>query len=484
MPKQNLPGQSYNQTMQSALRGFNPVRQIEEPRALRLHEMGITTKHQVYIGLGDGRYKEFALTGAVTATTTTKPGPVYGPHVLATTAGLGADHTTSGLTAGQVLRSTGATTAAFQNLVATDLPSHVIATTAGLGSQHSVSGLTAGQYLRATGATTAAFQTIPASDLPAHDLLGTIHGDTAAAAVQADDIIFGVDSGGGVIKWTRKGIGGGYNLLGRNGAGHLDYVFANPAGIAATIDGASFAKGDILYAPTANPGLAALPIGTTAYPLTVVAGLPAYAQLTTAGIADLAVTTGKIATIAVTIPKLAMGTVPRIIRGDNMLQDGAFEVDQDGDGIPDWWQYTANAAATRTLNGTDSVAGGKCLQIARSDTSVIDQYALFNMVPGYPTLLPINRVLTYNWAIWTKRTNGILAGNSCQLILIEYDLTPAYLSAIVLGTITPGTSWAQTTGTVGSGTFNAATKYVQFLLRDNSTNTGATNRYDAVLFYI
>src|SRR3990167_4154833 len=35
-------------------------------------------------------------------------------HVLATTAGLGASHTTSGLTAGQVLRATGATTAAFQ----------------------------------------------------------------------------------------------------------------------------------------------------------------------------------------------------------------------------------------------------------------------------------------------------------------------------------------------------------------------------------
>lgn len=44
-------------------------------------------------------------------------------HVLADTSGLGSGHTSSGLTAGQVLRATGATTAAFQSLVAADIPS-------------------------------------------------------------------------------------------------------------------------------------------------------------------------------------------------------------------------------------------------------------------------------------------------------------------------------------------------------------------------
>lgn len=42
---------------------------------------------------------------------------------------------------------------------------HVLASTTGLGSEHTVTGLTAGQFLRATGATTAAFQTIQDSDL-------------------------------------------------------------------------------------------------------------------------------------------------------------------------------------------------------------------------------------------------------------------------------------------------------------------------------
>lgn len=45
---------------------------------------------------------------------------------------------------------------------------HALAGTGGLGTDHTVTGLTAGQYLRATGATTAAFQTIPAGDLPDH----------------------------------------------------------------------------------------------------------------------------------------------------------------------------------------------------------------------------------------------------------------------------------------------------------------------------
>ncbi len=45
-----------------------------------------------------------------------------GSHVIADTTGLGPDHTTSGLTAGQVLRATAATTAAFQSLVAGDIP--------------------------------------------------------------------------------------------------------------------------------------------------------------------------------------------------------------------------------------------------------------------------------------------------------------------------------------------------------------------------
>jgi len=43
-------------------------------------------------------------------------------HVLATTSGIGAEHRVSGLTTGQVLRATGATTAAFESLLVTDLP--------------------------------------------------------------------------------------------------------------------------------------------------------------------------------------------------------------------------------------------------------------------------------------------------------------------------------------------------------------------------
>lgn len=98
-------------------------------------------------------------------------------HVLATNAGLGADHTISGATSGHVLRASGATTAAFAQLQHSDLggvsanqhhnQSHVLASTSGLGADHTVAGLTARQVLIATGASTALFRALEDADIPA-----------------------------------------------------------------------------------------------------------------------------------------------------------------------------------------------------------------------------------------------------------------------------------------------------------------------------
>lgn len=77
-------------------------------------------------------------------------------HVLATTAGLGGDHTTSGLTAGQVLRATGATTAAFQAIQASDLPIHASAHEAGGADQvshDSLTGFVADEHIAHSGVT-------------------------------------------------------------------------------------------------------------------------------------------------------------------------------------------------------------------------------------------------------------------------------------------------------------------------------------------
>lgn len=65
--------------------------------------------------------------------------------------------------------------------------SHVLATTSGLGSEHTVSGLAEGQFLRATGATTAAFQTIQDSDLGSGtaDSSSYLRGDRTWATITA-----------------------------------------------------------------------------------------------------------------------------------------------------------------------------------------------------------------------------------------------------------------------------------------------------------
>lgn len=135
-------------------------------------------------------------------------------HVLATAAGLGADHTVSGLTAGFVLQALTATTAAFAQLSHANLSNltvgdphtqyllsggdtvtghilanpgitfdgvdldqhvlnvnahhnqqHVIATTSGLGPDHSATGLTAGHVLRAISSTNASFSQLLHSEL-------------------------------------------------------------------------------------------------------------------------------------------------------------------------------------------------------------------------------------------------------------------------------------------------------------------------------
>ena len=100
-------------------------------------------------------------------------------------------------------------------------------------------------------------------------------------------------------------------------------------------------------------------------------------------------------------------------------------------------------------------------------------------------MIPIDRAKTYSWGLYTKRTNAVLAGNSVLLVLVEYDRTFAATgTTITLATIVPGTTWAETTGTVGAATFNAATAYVQVLIRDNSSATGAVNLIDGVAFYL
>jgi hypothetical protein len=96
-------------------------------------------------------------------------------HVLATNSALGPDHTMSGAAAGQVLRATSATAAAFAQLQHTDLGNvlpdqhhaevHVLATNSGLGPDHTMSGAAVGQVLRASSATAANFQALNHTDL-------------------------------------------------------------------------------------------------------------------------------------------------------------------------------------------------------------------------------------------------------------------------------------------------------------------------------
>jgi len=84
-----------------------------------------------------------------------------------------------------------ATTKKWEPTAAGAPSDHVIATTAGLGASHTTSGLTAGQVLRATGATTAAFQALSGTDIPHTVLDASSHSDTAAQTPTRGSLIYG-----------------------------------------------------------------------------------------------------------------------------------------------------------------------------------------------------------------------------------------------------------------------------------------------------
>ncbi|RIK41596.1 MAG: hypothetical protein DCC55_11305, partial [Chloroflexi bacterium] len=106
-----------------------------------------------------------------------------------------ANHTVSGLTAGQALLATSATTFAFGSYSHTNLTNvtadqhhnqvHVLATNSGLGADHTISGAATGHVLRATSATAAAFAQLQHSDLggvtanqhhnQVHNIIGSDH---------------------------------------------------------------------------------------------------------------------------------------------------------------------------------------------------------------------------------------------------------------------------------------------------------------------
>lgn len=107
-------------------------------------------------------------------------------------------------TLGMILVSNGQGSATFQPSGTAPPNAHVLATTTGLGPQHTTSGLTAGMLLRATGATTAAFANVTAADINP----GVFPNGTFQFAVGGGALIVGPDPGGSEI----FRVGGSINL--------------------------------------------------------------------------------------------------------------------------------------------------------------------------------------------------------------------------------------------------------------------------------
>ncbi len=128
-----------------------------------------------------------------------EPAGTPGAHTIADTTGLGASHTTSGLTAGMVLRATAATTAAFQLLVASDIPNLDTAK------------ITTGTWANARVAAGNVTQHEAALTILVSQLSGTVaatQGGTGIASPTSGNLILG--AGGSAMTQLAFGAAGGY----------------------------------------------------------------------------------------------------------------------------------------------------------------------------------------------------------------------------------------------------------------------------------
>ena len=201
-------------------------------------------------------------------------------------------------TSGQYVRSDG-TDALWAAILDGDLPSsiardselhsaaHVLANTSGLGADHTTSGLTAGQVLRATGAAAAAFTSIQDADLPATIARDSeLHAQSHGEADHTGDVIpdatqvFGANfydiseiaapanPGAGVVRvYAKTGTG---ELCSRDSAGSENCMSTGSGGanhnlLSAThsdTTAGTVARGDLVVGQSATPSWQRLAIGT------------------------------------------------------------------------------------------------------------------------------------------------------------------------------------------------------------------------------
>lgn len=243
-------------------------------------------------------------------------------HVLATTSGLGADHTVSGLTAGYVLRASGGTTAAFAAIQDADLPATIVRTSRQINSG---AGLTGGGNLGAdltlnVGAGT--LITVGADDVgitagSAYQYIGTGSG-TAAAWQNLSGL-----AGDGLTHATGAlAVGAGLGIT----VNTNDVALTTPGTL--TVATANAASGSHTHAITSssNPGANAVLLASTG------SGGLTLQTLTVQG--NLDVTSGGDLTVGV---NLLFVDVSQLSVGINGAPDPQFALDVFGPARAEYW---------------------------------------------------------------------------------------------------------------------------------------------------
>lgn len=153
---------------------------------------------------------------------------------------------------------------------------------------------------------------------------------------------------------------------------------------------------------------------------------------------------------------------------ENILHNGYFEEDIDGDGIPDFWEDISSGSGSISLTTSDSNKGGKCLKLSHGN-------GLDNPAKTRSTLIPVKPSQKYFFSVDAKRVSG---DSPLYAYVYWYERdgsTPA--GSFSLPT-TISSSWATYSGQTTSPS-NAY--FARIILVAQSTSSTGEVRYDNVI---
>lgn len=155
---------------------------------------------------------------------------------------------------------------------------------------------------------------------------------------------------------------------------------------------------------------------------------------------------------------------------NNLITDGSFETDSDGDGVADGWLSSAWTGGTVSLDTSDSDHGGKSVKMVSTGSG--------GGTYTQSVYVPVSASRTYTLS-WLMKSSVADVKNIVEIMEYDSDLASVATVTAYSDATTNPTSWTEKTYTY---TPTATTVYAKIKLTgcDSTDATSGTTRYDDV----